>query len=514
MGGIFVNYQQHDSAVWAKKLYKHLKQCFDRDQIFMDIEIEPGTDFVEYIESAVGSCNILLAIIGPGWLTSVKRNLNNPEGSNRHEIATALNRNIIVIPVLVGGAVMPDSSELPDDLKPLTRCQANELSDNRWEYDTEQLVKIIEKTGSKRRIEMEPPNATAPKSGRGLLGIIGLLGMIGELFHSKDRKDKITERRDDAVRTDQRTKPPLRDIQKSEATTGALPATDEAPTEETLIFDFKPAAEPAPVLLGASAPRGVSPGGEFTARFVAYVKALENEIRDTLQKISPRSKPVLGVQECRWLPGTRVVVRLRGRGLQVDPPEQAFVWEGKRNLLEFDVTVPADAAQGTVVLKFDVLIEGIVVARLRLDMKIAETSARDQVEATAEPVRSAFASYASADRSRVLDRVAAVRIAAGLDVFLDCLDIRPSEEWKPQLDVEIRKRDIFLLFWSAQAKESPWVAWEWHTALQDKGKENMQIHPLEPNVKPPEELADLHFGDVYMWVRKGDEATRPPSSGP
>jgi len=41
----------------------------------------------------------------------------------------------------------------------------------------------------------------------------------------------------------------------------------------------------------------------------------------------------------------------------------------------------------------------------------------------------------------------------------------------------------------------------------------MQIHPLEPGVKPPPELADLHFGDVYMWVRTGYEATRPPSPG-
>jgi hypothetical protein len=40
----------------------------------------------------------------------------------------------------------------------------------------------------------------------------------------------------------------------------------------------------------------------------------------------------------------------------------------------------------------------------------------------------------------------------------------------------------------------------------DKGKNHMQIHPLEPNIKPPEELSDLHFSDVYMWVRKGNEA--------
>jgi hypothetical protein len=272
--------------------------------------------------------------------------------------------------------------------------------------------------------------------------------------------------------------------------------------------------EPEPVLLGASAPRAVKPGDEFTARFVAYVKAVEEEVREMLEKLSPRSEAVLGVQECRWQPGTTITVRLSGRGLAIDPAEQAFAWKGNRTLLEFDVAVPADAADGTVVLKFDILIDGIVVSRLRLDVEISSRAAGgEQATVVAEPAHTAFASYSSADRDRVLDRVAAVRIAAGLDIFLDCLDLRPSEEWKPQLDAEIKKRDIFLLFWSTHAKESKWVAWEWQTALQDKGKEQMQIHPLEPNVKPPEELADLHFGDVYMWVRTGHEATRPPSPG-
>lgn len=264
------------------------------------------------------------------------------------------------------------------------------------------------------------------------------------------------------------------------------------------------AAELQPVQLGASAPRQAKPGGEFTARFVAYEKALEQEVRALLTKLAPAAETVLGIQECRWKAGTLVTVRLSGRGLTSDPPEQPFTWNGGRSLLDFDVTVAEDAEQGLIPLKFDVLIEGIVVARLRLELEItARPKKKGHATATVEPARTAFASYSSADRERVLDRVAAVRIAAGLDIFLDCLDLRPGEQWKPELDDEIRKRDIFLLFWSEHAKESEWVAWEWRTALQDKGKENMQIHPLEPDIKPPEELADLHFGDVYMWVRRG-----------
>lgn len=165
MTGIFISYRRHDSAGWTGHLSERLEQFFGPDQIFMDIEkIEAGTDFIEAIESAVSSCNILLAVIGPGWLTSAdtegRRRLDNEEDFIRLEIATALSRNIRVIPVLVGGGAMPASSELPDILKPLTRRQAHELADNRWDYDTEQLVKIIEKAGIARKTEVKMSEGT------------------------------------------------------------------------------------------------------------------------------------------------------------------------------------------------------------------------------------------------------------------------------------------------------------------------------------------------------------------
>ncbi len=296
--------------------------------------------------------------------------------------------------------------------------------------------------------------------------------------------------------------------QQQQFTSGAEPPATLVPKMSGTLYGAE--AEPQPVQLGASAPGQAKPGGGFTARFVAYEKALEQEVRELLAKLAPSAETVLGIQECRWKAGTLVTVRLSGRGLTVDPAEQSFTWNGGRSLLDFDVTVAQDAEEETIQLKFDVAIEGIIVARLRLELEIT-AKPRKKVQTattTAEPARTAFASYSSADRDRVLDRVAAVRIAAGLDIFLDCLDLTPGEQWKPQLDEEIIKRDLFLLFWSEHAKESKWVTWEWQTALKDKGKDHMQIHPLEPNVKPPEELSDLHFSDVYMWVRKGNQAAR------
>jgi len=264
-----------------------------------------------------------------------------------------------------------------------------------------------------------------------------------------------------------------------------------------------------PVELGISAPRQVKPGAEFTARFVAYEKDLEKEVLKLLKKLSPMAESVLGIQECRWKHGTPVTVTLSVHGLTVDPPEQTFTWEGGRSILGFTVAVSEDTEEGFIPLNFHVVIAGIIVARLQLDVEITPTpKKKGMTTATGNPARTAFASYSSKDALRVLDRVNSIKISAGIDVFQDCLDLHPGEEWKPRLDYEIRHRDAFLLFWSNNASKSPWVLWELDTALQEKKEleQYLQVHPLEAGVDPPPGLEKVHVGSVEMLVRKGMEA--------
>jgi hypothetical protein len=276
----------------------------------------------------------------------------------------------------------------------------------------------------------------------------------------------------------------------------------------------KAPTQPTEVLLGASAPSAVPPGDEFTARFIASLPQDEARIRADLARIAAGDAVHLGVKRCRWQRGTEVTVALAGRHLDVSPTPQRFVWNDESVVLEFDVAVGADAPVGRTVLKFDVAIDGIVVAMLRINLEITAGPRDDRPAADrAVAARTAFASYSSRDRARVLDRVAAVRIAAGLDVFLDCLSLNPGEAWKPRLAGEIRARDLFLLFWSPDSAQSQWVEWEWRTALAEKGEAAMQLHPLATGVMPPEELKHLHFGDVYMLVREAGEAKKPPPAG-
>jgi hypothetical protein len=116
----------------------------------MDIDsIELGEDFIEVIEREVGCCDILIAVIGKAWLSSAdntgRRRLDNPEDFVRLEIAIALERNIRVIPVLVQGAAMPNSQELPEAILKLARLHALELSSVRWQHDMGRLIQALEK---------------------------------------------------------------------------------------------------------------------------------------------------------------------------------------------------------------------------------------------------------------------------------------------------------------------------------------------------------------------------------
>jgi hypothetical protein len=111
----------------------------------MDVAaIDVGRDFRRAIDESVATCGVLLALIGPGWLNekneSGERRLDDPGDFVRMETACALRRDIPVIPVLVRGAKMPRSDQLPDDLKDLAYRNCVELTHVRWKSDVKVLI--------------------------------------------------------------------------------------------------------------------------------------------------------------------------------------------------------------------------------------------------------------------------------------------------------------------------------------------------------------------------------------
>jgi hypothetical protein len=147
---IFVSYRRQDTQSATGRLCDKLQRHFDAAQVFHDIEsIEPGADFAATIAAKVSASAVVLVMIGPRWLEAIgsdgRPRLDDPGDYVRLEVATALRRQIPVIPVLVEGATMPSASALPDVIRALAQHQAHEITEQRWQYDSDRLVDELEK---------------------------------------------------------------------------------------------------------------------------------------------------------------------------------------------------------------------------------------------------------------------------------------------------------------------------------------------------------------------------------
>lgn len=147
-GGIFVSYRRDDTRQAAGRLADDLAERFGSANIFRDIEgIELGVDFAQALNQALGACVVMLVLIGTRWLDITdargRRRLDDPRDWIRQEIATALTRGIRVVPVLIDGTALPDEASLSEDLQPLVRRQALEISDMRWRGDLQRLVDTL-----------------------------------------------------------------------------------------------------------------------------------------------------------------------------------------------------------------------------------------------------------------------------------------------------------------------------------------------------------------------------------
>src|SRR5215472_3567432 len=241
MAGIFISYRREDSAGWTGRLAERLRQKFGSESIFMDIDtIQPGTDFAEALRTAVGACEVVLAMIGPEW--SLAKNaegqarLQDTNDWVRTELTTALSRSIPVVPVLVGGASLPKLVTLPDDLKKLFNYQAQELTDKRWEYDSGQLVQVLEKVV--RGAKPERNIAQTILSQRSIwvaLVILGLLLALGSLQFLKGMSgtDDRTSQKNESGASESSVLPPPPASKAAQVPVPAVASRAEKPTDNT-----------------------------------------------------------------------------------------------------------------------------------------------------------------------------------------------------------------------------------------------------------------------------------------
>jgi hypothetical protein len=131
-GGVFINYRGDDSHSYGVLLYRELSRELPRDRIFLDSESIPaGADFTVELLDRVRRSRVLLAVIGPHWLTvrraggptGGQRPIDDPNDWIRRELAEAFAAGVTVIPVLTDNATLPSEADLPADIAGLGRRQ-------------------------------------------------------------------------------------------------------------------------------------------------------------------------------------------------------------------------------------------------------------------------------------------------------------------------------------------------------------------------------------------------------
>jgi hypothetical protein len=183
--GIFISYRRDESAGYAGRIAERFIEHFGEDRVFRDVDsVEAGLDFEEAIKSAVDSSGVLIAVIGKNWLTATdaagRKRLENPDDYLRMEIATALQRNTRVIPLLVQGAAMPSAEQLPEDLASLTHRNAFELHDSSWNEELRRLITTLDKVLEPRPLKSRIVRNWADSGPISrILVILGLIVYVG-----------------------------------------------------------------------------------------------------------------------------------------------------------------------------------------------------------------------------------------------------------------------------------------------------------------------------------------------
>jgi uncharacterized protein YecT (DUF1311 family) len=194
LGGVFISYRREDSGGFAGRIYDRLRGSLGRENVFFDVDsIAPGIDFVDALSMRVGRCDALIAVIGKHWASTTdaenRRRLDDPNDFVRVEIEAAIKRGVRVIPVLVDGASLPKTDDLPRSLKTLIRRQAIEISHARFDSDVERLNRALseletelghspsmgtEGVADSATIDASPPIRATPLAARQSVPLYGL----------------------------------------------------------------------------------------------------------------------------------------------------------------------------------------------------------------------------------------------------------------------------------------------------------------------------------------------------
>jgi hypothetical protein len=261
-------------------------------------------------------------------------------------------------------------------------------------------------------------------------------------------------------------------------------------------------------------PRKVQQGRHFMVQTYVHVPEQAAEAALLALAFDEKAKR-LGVKalSVRLLPDTPLTFRLHIPGLSVVRPHQELVWRRQTAYVSFGIDVPPNHPVGDAIGTLRVFVDVVPVGEIAFKVEVTRASrsalfkmdALDPVVERIQRYTLAFISSASQDRPIVLKMVQMLRFQQ-IKFFMDVIDLEPGQRWELELFRHIDECDLFLLFWSSQAKASQWVIKEAVYALERQGGNGNALPHFEPimlegppPVPPPPELAHLHFDDPLTY---------------
>jgi hypothetical protein len=145
---VFISYRREDTGAAAGRVYDRLWHLLSKSNVFFDVtSIGAGEDFEKKIDFEMSRSDVALIFIGDKWTGSreqtAKSNIWDHHDYVRAEVRAALNRTMLVLPILVFGARMPRPEDLPEDIRGMARLNALPLRHESFDHDVENIIVAI-----------------------------------------------------------------------------------------------------------------------------------------------------------------------------------------------------------------------------------------------------------------------------------------------------------------------------------------------------------------------------------
>jgi TIR domain-containing protein len=156
-GKIFVSYRRDDAPGDARSIHDRLGRSFGEANVFMDVDqLLAGQRFDRELDKALAKCDVLIAVIGSRWMDLLSEHARRGKRDYvRDEIAAALQRDIIVIPVMMGREAnmppLPLAAELPENIRDLVLYQKHNVAHESFGRDAAHLIAALQSLLHERR---------------------------------------------------------------------------------------------------------------------------------------------------------------------------------------------------------------------------------------------------------------------------------------------------------------------------------------------------------------------------